>query len=107
MFLITSTILWWPILAPIERFRLNYPMQIGYIFLIPIAQLIVFGPITFASNVIYPHYQITEKIWGLSAIEDQQLGGVIMKVASMIIFLVFLISIFFSWYSKEHSSEKN
>ena len=104
-FLITSTILWWPILAPIQRFRLNYPMQIGYIFLIPIAQLIVFGPVTFSSNVIYPHYQITENIWGLSTIEDQQLGGVIMKVGSMIIFLVFLTLIFFSWYSKEQSSK--
>ena len=80
-------------------------MQIGYIFLIPIAQLIVFGPVTFSSNVIYPHYQITENIWGLSTIEDQQLGGVIMKVGSMIIFLVFLTLIFFSWYSKEQSSK--
>ena len=55
-FLITSTILWWPILAPIQRFRLNYPMQIGYIFLITKIYITIFFLYRLVEIYIYQIY---------------------------------------------------
>jgi putative membrane protein len=44
--------------------------------------------LTFASIVWYPIYAETAPLWGLSALEDQQLGGLIMWVPGGVVFLV-------------------
>ena len=97
----TAVIMWWPILSPLPELPRLAPLpQMVYLFLLPVAQLIIFGPITFASGVIYPFYGAAPRVWDLSALADQQIGGVIMKVGSMVVFFTVISIVFYRWFSR-------
>jgi putative membrane protein len=44
--------------------------------------------LTFSNTVWYPHYLSTAPAWGLSALQDQQLGGLIMWVPGGLVFVL-------------------
>jgi len=50
--------------------------------------------ITFAGRPLYPPHQLTTFAWGLSPLEDQQLGGVVMWVPAGAILVVSLAAAF-------------
>jgi cytochrome c oxidase assembly factor CtaG len=53
--------------------------------------------LTFSSVLWYPVYATTTRPWGLSPIEDQQLGGVLMWVPSGVVFIVIALVLFAKW----------
>ena len=104
--LAASLLGWWPILSPSKIFpSLSLPGQMLYLFLMPIAQIAVFAPITFATNPFYSSYTSSPIYLGISHLQDQQLGGVIMKVSTTAVFLFTLIAIFFRWYNQDQSNQ--
>lgn len=104
LFISTAVVMWFPILSPFPEIPRPRPiMQILYLFMLPIAQLVVFAPITFSDTVIYSFYAEAPRIWNSVPLLDQQLGGAIMKVASSIIFLILLAVVFFKWFSESES----
>ena len=86
--------------------RLSYPMQMGYVFLLSLAQIIVFGAITFAPEPIYQFYVNAPRVWNLSPLADQQIGGLIMKVGGGALFLGIFITLFFKWFNQEEAQRK-
>ena len=58
-----------------------------------------------ASTLSGLHLSGPEVFSGLPAIEDQQLGGVLMKVIQEIVLGYVLGVIFFAWYKKENGGE--
>ena len=107
MMVATAILMWWPLTSNLPELpRLDYPFQMGYIFILSIAQIIVFAIITFAEEPIYEFYVQAPRIWSLSPLLDQQLGGIIMKVGSGIYFVILLIVIFFKWYNQEEAVRK-
>ena len=51
--------------------------------------------IALASNTIYPYYDTTPHLFGLSPRDDQQLGGILMAVEqSVILFVVFSLAFY-------------
>ncbi|MFN4171764.1 MAG: cytochrome c oxidase assembly protein [Pseudorhodobacter sp.] len=53
-----------------------------------VAQMGLLGAlITFAPRALYPAHAMTTEIWGLSALEDQQLAGLIMWVPAILPYL--------------------
>ena len=102
MFIGTAMIMWWPIASNMPELpRLSYPLQMIYLFLLSIAQLIVFAPVTFSREPLYQWYVDAPRIWSLSPLVDQQIGALIMKIGGGAIFLTLIIVIFFRWFSKE------
>ena len=54
----------------------------------PVATLIALAPST-----VYSYYDTTPHLWGLSPLEDQQIGGILMAVEqSIILFVVFSVT---------------
>ena len=101
LFISTSVVMWFPILSPFPEIpRPRRIVQMLYLFMLPIAQLVVFAPITFSNTVIYSFYAEAPRLWDSVPLLDQQLGGAIMKVASSIIFLIFLAVVFFKWFNE-------
>ena len=78
-----------------------------YLFVMSLAQIIVFGIITFASDPIYIHYVDAPRIWNISPLVDQQLGGIIMKVGSGFLFLTLIIIAFFRWFDEGSNDEED
>lgn len=105
--LVTAFIMWFPVFCPLpELNRLNDLKKMAYIFgngvlLTPACALIIF-----ADSIIYDMYNnVTVPFAHLSQIDDQQLGGVIMKILQEIIYGATLAYIFFRWYRRERKDE--
>ena len=102
LFVASAVLLWWPITSNMPELpRLSYPMQMLYLFLLSVAQIIVFAPITFSREPLYQWYVNAPRIWDISPVVDQQLGAIIMKIGSGAIFMVLIIVAFFKWFSHE------
>lgn len=102
LFISVAVVMWWPIFSPLPELpRISYPAQILYLFVLSIVPGVVGGLITFSDSVIYPTYEAAPRVWGLSPIMDQQIGGLIMKIPGFFIFLVAAMVIFFKWFHQE------
>jgi cytochrome c oxidase assembly factor CtaG len=53
--------------------------------------------LTFTQSVWYPIYSDSTAAWGLTPIEDQQLGGLIMWVPAGIVYIVAALIMFAGW----------
>ena len=107
MFIISSLVMWWVIYSTSKKLpKISYPLQMIYLFTMSLAQIIVFGIITFAPEPIYAHYVDAPRIWNISALLDQQIGGIIMKVGSGFLFLAIIIFTFFKWFDSESKDTK-
>ena len=107
LFISASIVMWWPICSQVQSIpKLPYPIQMLYFFVMSLAQIIVFGIITFAREPIYQHYIDAPRIWNISPLVDQQLGGIIMKVGSGFLFLFLIIIAFFKWFDEDSNSQE-
>jgi putative membrane protein len=100
--LATAVLGWWPILSPSRRLPpIPYAAQLLYLFVFGIPMTIVASFITSAEEVLYPWYAAAPRVFGLSVLEDQQLGGVIMWVPAALIPVVAFTVVFFRWVAAE------
>ena len=53
--------------------------------------------LTFSERIWYPTYAAAQNEWGLSAIEDQQLGGLIMCVPGGAVFILVALALVAAW----------
>ena len=106
LFIATAVLMWWPIASIMPELpRLSYPFQMAYLFLLSIAQIILFAPITFSAEPLYEWYVNAPRIWDISPLVDQQLGAILMKMGGAAIFLTLIIVIFFRWFSQEERNQ--
>lgn len=101
--LLTTAVLgWWPVLSPSVRAPcLHYAAQILYLFALGLPMTVVAAMITGAEEVLYPHYAGAPRVFGLTPLEDQRLGGLIMWVPGGLIPLVAFSVVFFRWAAAE------
>ena len=105
-FLSTSVLMWWPILSPTPALRrASYPVQMLYLFLLGIPMSIVGAMITLSGSVLYPFYAEAPRLFGLSPLADQQLGGLIMWVPGGLLFWVVMTVVWFRWSAREGEGE--
>jgi len=104
-FLVAAVLMWWPILSPLPELpRLAYPMQMLYLFLMSIPMSIVSVYIAYADGVLYPAYASAPRIWGLSPMEDQLVGALIMWIPGGLFFFAIISVIFFRW--QQHDGDE-
>ena len=108
MFIGSALLMWWPILSKMPELpRLSQPLQIGYLFALSVAQIIVFAIITFSREPLYEFYVNAPRITALTPVLDQQIGAIAMKVASGLMFLVIMIVIFLRWFGEDERSAQS
>jgi putative membrane protein len=101
----TSVQMLWPVLN--KSFflpRTNWGMQILYIFLLMVAQIPLFGILTFSTEILYPTYELAPRISFLDPMSDQVLGGLLMKVANMVISLWLIGRAFYHWNREQEDN---
>lgn len=106
-FFVFGLLYWLPIMSPTPYFpRISKPFAILYLF-VGCQPMVALGAIiTFAANPLYAPYVSAPRVWGLSPLEDQQLGGLIMWLPSNIPYLIALSVIFFQWVSDHDRAER-
>jgi putative membrane protein len=106
VFLSTAVVMWWPVLSPVPELpRASYPGQMLYLFLLGIPMSIVGAMITLADTPLYPFYAAAPRVWGLSPLQDQQIGGLIMWVPGGLVFWAAMTVVWFRWASREERGE--
>jgi putative membrane protein len=107
MFMVAAVIVWWPALNPVpELTRLQPPIRLLYLFALGIPMSVISALITLSSDVLYPWYEAAPRIFdGLSALDDQQLGGLIMWVPGMMVYWAAISVLFFKWSRTEEERE--
>jgi putative membrane protein len=102
LFIAAATIMWWPLLSPSPEVPRAQPgVQMLYLFLVGIPMQAVAAPISLADTVLYPWYAEAPRTWGLSALQDQQIGGLMMWVPAGLYLWAAIAIVFFVWSSKE------
>ena len=100
----SAILVWWPVMSPLpERPALSPPAQMLYLFLQSLAPTIPASFLTFGHTVLYPVYETFPRLWGLSALEDQLIAGLVMKIVGGLILWGFIAVIFFNWHAREQS----
>lgn len=97
-----AVLMWWPVWSPVPELpRLGYPGQMLYLFVQSLVPAVLASIITFSDIVIYPTYGAAPRIFDISPLVDQQMGGLIMKMVGSIILWSLAIGIFFIWFNHD------
>jgi putative membrane protein len=98
----SAMVVWWPVMSPlVELPALSPPGQMMYLFIQSLAPTIPASFLTFGHTLLYPVYGTFPRIWGISALNDQLIAGLTMKIVGGLILWGFITVIFFRWYARE------
>jgi len=97
-FMTAAVLMWWPVLSPLPELpRLSYPGQMLYLFLLSIPMSLVAVCIGYADHLLYPYYASAARIWGITPMQDQMIGALIMWIPGGLFFFAIISVVFFRW----------
>jgi putative membrane protein len=104
---VSALLMWLPIVSPTKEVPRLAPLaQMVYLFLQTIIPTIPASFLTFGHTLLYPIYGTFPRLWGASAIADQQVSGLIMKIGAGFYLWMWIFTIFFRWYASEEGRRK-
>ena len=99
-----SVVMWMPVLSPLPEVpRLSLPAQMGYLFLQTFVPTVPASFLTFGSEPLYRAYIPMPRMWGVSALDDMRIAGLIMKLGGGLLLWSIIAVIFFRWYAREQA----
>ncbi len=98
----TALLMWMPVLSPLmELPRLPYPGQMLYLFAQSLLPTVPASFLTFGSRPLYEAYAEAPRVFGISAITDQRIAGLFMKIVGGLILWGVIAVLFFRWHAQE------
>lgn len=98
---VASLIMWRPFFNRSRRLPYShYGTQMLYIFLLMVGQIPLFAFLTFSDTPFYAPYEYAPRLefFNITPLQDQILGGIIMKVTNMIVSLTLFSLCFYRWF---------
>jgi cytochrome c oxidase assembly factor CtaG len=93
-----GTALWfWHSVFRGPRRAVDYGWGVLNLFFTAVHTSVLGALITFAPTSWYPAYKTTAPVWGLSALEDQQLGGLVMWVPAGLVYIGAALALSAGW----------
>jgi cytochrome c oxidase assembly factor CtaG len=86
LLLAIGLLFWWPVLADDPQ-RLSDAAKVAYLGVGFVGSAFLGLALTFSPTPFYDYYVDAPRLWGLSAAQDQNLGGVLMSVEQAFVFL--------------------
>jgi putative membrane protein len=100
--LLSAFIVWMPIVSPLPEIpRLVAPLQMAFLFLQSVVPTIPASFLTFGTHPLYRRYESLPKLWGISALDDQLIAGLIMKICAGLLLWALIAVVFFRWAAAE------
>jgi putative membrane protein len=98
----SAVVMWWPVVSPLPELPpISPPGQMLYLFLQSLAPTIPASFLTFGHRPLYEIYATFPRIWGISALTDQLVAGLIMKLVGGLILWGVIAAVFFRWANRE------
>jgi len=102
-FLGTALLFWWTLFHK-HAGRLGYGGAILYVFTTAVHTSVLGALLTFAPRIWYGPYAQTAPLWGISGLQDQQIGGLVMWVPAGTLLSVVALVLLAKWMS--HSQQR-
>jgi putative membrane protein len=106
-FFVAGVAVWWPLVQPVPMRR---PLRglggVAYIGAAKLGLAALGLYLTWSSTVLYDYYEHVPRIWGLSAIDDQNVGGAIMMVEQSLTFVIALVAVFTRMLVQSEAEER-
>jgi putative membrane protein len=100
-FLGTALLFWWPLVN--RKSALNYGAGVAYVFTTILHTSVLGALLTFSQHPWYSTYVTTAPAWGMSALEDQQVGGLIMWIPAGTLLLIVALVLLVKWINDSQS----
>lgn len=107
MLVVAAFAMWLPILSPAPHLVpvIGQPLRMLYLFGQTIVPTIPSSFLTFGEHPLYRVYETFPRIWGISALDDMRLAGVIMKVGGGFLLWGIITVMFFRWAAAQEREE--
>ena len=105
LLVLTSILMWMPVCGPLKELQMAPMPKMIYLFLNSVVATIPAGWLTFAEGVVYKHYNIPTRVWGVSVSNDQQIAGAIMKLGGSIFLWTIIVAMFVKHFVKTFRDE--
>lgn len=95
-FLLSALLFWWALIHGPQGAK-GYGAAVLYLFTTSVHSGVLGALIALAGSVWYPSYVGLTDPWGLTPLEDQQLGGLIMWIPAGLVYLISALALFAGW----------
>ena len=95
-FLFSALLFWWAVIHGRQR-ALGFGFAVLYMFTTALHSGLLGALLTFANSVWYPGYVERTAAWGLTPLEDQQIGGLIMWIPAGLVYIAAGLALFAGW----------
>jgi putative membrane protein len=103
-------VFWWSVFAD-EPHRLSTPLTLAYLGAGFVGSVFLGLALTFSSTAVYGFYTEVPRIWGLTAVEDQNFAGILMTSEQALVFLAaityFLVKLLREEEAKERAARES
>ncbi|HWQ36671.1 MAG TPA: cytochrome c oxidase assembly protein [Blastocatellia bacterium] len=99
-----SALLFYQALLVRRNGQMNAGAGVLYVFTTAVHTSVLGALLTFSNALWYPAYRETTAAWGLSPLEDQQLGGLIMWVPAGVVYIIGGLALFGLWLRESERS---
>jgi putative membrane protein len=104
LLVLSALVMWWPIFSPLpEMPPVTPPVQMLYLFAQSLAPTIPASFLTFGHAPLYRIYETFPRMYGMSALTDQLIAGLLMKIVGSLILWAYIAVIFFRWHDRENA----
>lgn len=104
---LTALAMWMPVLSPLPEIpRLAPLVQMVYLFLQSLVPTVPASFLTLSDTVLYKAYATFPRLWGVSALTDQLVAGLIMKLVGGLILWGFIALRWFQWANREQEADR-
>jgi putative membrane protein len=107
MIMASGMLMWWPVLSPLPELpRIAPALQMIYIFVLGVPMMVAAAMITFTGTELYTFYVEAPRVFNISPLDDQRLGGAIMWVPGALVLWVAITAVYFQWSRRELSEDE-
>jgi putative membrane protein len=106
LLLALGLVFWWPVLSDVPH-RTPTTVRIAYLGAAFVASSFLGLAFTFSNTPFYGFYESAPRLWGLSAIQDQNLGGVLMTGEQALVFLAAISAMVLRLLKEEEARERD
>ncbi len=101
-FLATGLLFWWVVIEPLPGpIRLHHGLRLVYAWTAVLPNTILGALFTFSGQLWYPVYALVPRLWGLSALDDQHFGGLVMWLPGDMMYVAAGSLLFFAMLAAE------
>jgi cytochrome c oxidase assembly factor CtaG len=106
-FLLSALLFWWALIHGRQGW-MGYGAGVLYVFTTSLHSGLLGALLTFSDSVWYPSYVGLTNSWGLTPLEDQQLGGLIMWIPAGVLYAFAGLALVAGWLreAKAHSTKR-